>query len=93
VLFNAAREFLTNATKHANASKVTLTLAQANGHVVLTTQDDGVGFDVSAISAYVGDAHIGLLSQRERIEAIGGRLEIVSAPGAGTTITTVLPAA
>jgi two-component system NarL family sensor kinase len=93
VLFNAAREFLTNAAKHANASKLTMTLAQTNGHVVLTTQDDGLGFDISAISAYVSDAHIGLLSQRERIEAIGGRLEIVSAPGAGTTITTTLPAA
>jgi two-component system, NarL family, sensor kinase len=91
VIFNAAREFLSNAVKHSKASRVSLTLARANGNVVLTAHDDGVGFDVSAISAYVGDAHIGLLSQRERIEAIGGHLEIVSSPGAGTTITTTLP--
>ncbi len=93
VLFNAAREFLANAVKHSKASRVTLTLSHTNGTVVLTAQDDGVGFDVSAISAYVGDAHIGLLSQRERIEAIGGHLDIVSAPGAGTTVTTILPQA
>lgn len=91
VLFNAAREFLSNAVKHSKASRVTLTLSSTDGPLVLTARDDGIGFDVSRISAYIGDAHIGLLSQRERIEAIGGHLEIVSAPGAGTTITTTLP--
>jgi len=92
LLFNAAREFLANAAKHANATKVTLTLAEKNGSVVLETRDDGAGFDLAAISGYVTDAHIGLLSQRERIEAIGGRLEIVSSPGAGTTVTATVPA-
>jgi two-component system NarL family sensor kinase len=92
VLFNAAREFLTNAVKHSKASKVTLTLARTDGSIVLTTEDNGIGFDTSRLDVYVSEAHIGLLSQRERIEAIGGHLEIVSAPGAGTTITTTLPA-
>jgi len=93
LLFNAAREFLTNAAKHANATKVTLTLTEKNGAVVLQTRDDGKGFDLARISGYVTDAHIGLLSQRERLEAIGGRLEIVSAPGAGTTVTATVPSA
>ena len=91
LLFNAAREFLTNAAKHSRATKVTLTLAEKDDTLVLTTQDNGIGFDLTAISAYVTDAHIGLLSQRERIEAVGGDLEIVSAPNAGTTITATLP--
>jgi two-component system, NarL family, sensor kinase len=92
VLFNAAREFLTNAAKHSQASKVTLRLARSNGSVVLETHDDGVGFDLGGLSAYATHAHIGLLSQRERIEAIGGRLDIVSEPGLGTTVTATLPA-
>jgi two-component system NarL family sensor kinase len=93
VLFNAAREFLANAAKHARATEVAVHLAQDDGYVVLTTRDNGVGFDMSGIDAYVTDAHIGLLSQRERLEAIGGRLEIRSAPGAGTTVVATLPAA
>jgi two-component system, NarL family, sensor kinase len=91
VLFNAAREFLTNAAKHSHASKVTLRLGRSNGSIVLETCDDGVGFDLGALSAYATHAHIGLLSQRERIEAIGGHLEIVSSPGKGTTVTATLP--
>jgi two-component system NarL family sensor kinase len=93
LLFNAAREFLTNAAKHARASKVTVTLCEEANALVLTTRDDGEGFDLAGLSSYVTEAHIGLLSQRERIEAAGGRLEIVSAPGAGTTITARLPRA
>jgi signal transduction histidine kinase len=58
---------------------------------VLTTQDNGVGFDVNTISHYVAEAHIGLLSQRERVEAAGGRLDLISSPGAGTTITVTMP--
>jgi two-component system, NarL family, sensor kinase len=91
LLLGAAREFLTNAARHAHATKVTVTLTDDNGAITLTTQDDGVGFDVNTISHYVADAHIGLLSQRERIEAAGGQLDINSSPGIGTTITVTLP--
>ncbi len=90
LLLGAAREFLSNAARHANASKVTLRLAEENGSIVLVTRDDGAGFD-PADRRHVAEAHIGLLSQRERLEAIGGGLEIDSAPGAGTTVTARLP--
>jgi two-component system NarL family sensor kinase len=90
LLLGAAREFLSNAARHANASRVTLRLAEENGSIVLVTQDDGTGFD-PATAERVADAHIGLPSQRERLEAIGGNLEIDSAPGVGTTVTARLP--
>ncbi len=93
LLYNAAREFLTNAAKHARATKVTLSLTLSEDHnsLVLVTQDNGRGFDPSTLDGRVTEAHIGLLSQRERIEAAGGQLEIVSERGRGTTVTARLP--
>ena len=91
LLLGAAREFLTNVSRHARAGKVTVTLAQQNGSTVLAIADDGVGFDPETLGRSVAAAHIGLLSQRERIEASGGRLEVESAPGRGTTVTASLP--
>jgi two-component system, NarL family, sensor kinase len=90
LLLGAAREFLANAARHAHASRVTLRLAEENGSIVLVARDDGTGFD-PALADSVASGHIGLLSQRERLEAIGGGLEIASAPGAGTTVTARLP--
>lgn len=92
LLLGAAREFLANVARHARAGRVALTLAEREGGIVLVTRDDGVGFDPVAVERSPASGHIGLLSQRERIEASGGRLEIASAPGAGTEITVWLPA-
>jgi two-component system NarL family sensor kinase len=91
LLLGAAREFLSNVGRHARASKVTVTLTEEGGETQLTIADDGVGFDPAEIDRYVAAAHIGLLSQRERIEASGGRLEITSAPGEGTVVIARLP--
>lgn len=91
LLLGAARELLANVGRHARASTVTVTLAEQDGETVLTVADDGVGFDPSALDRLVADAHIGLASQRERIEASGGRLEIRSHPGGGTVVTARLP--
>jgi two-component system NarL family sensor kinase len=91
LLLGAAREFLANVSRHAHAAKVTVTLSQEQGSTVLTIADDGIGFDPEDLRNAVGAAHIGLHSQRERIEASGGRLEIATAPGRGTSITASLP--
>lgn len=93
LLLGAAREFLGNVGRHAQATKATVTLETIDGEVVLTIADDGVGFDLAKVDRFVAEAHIGLLSQRERIEASGGRLEIESAPGRGTVIAARLPEA
>jgi two-component system NarL family sensor kinase len=91
LLLGAAREFLVNVVRHARASRVSVSLARDADGIVLVTRDDGVGFDPAAIDHSAASGHIGLLSQRERIEASGGRLEIVSSPGAGTEVTVWLP--
>ncbi|GIW34254.1 GAF domain-containing protein [Meiothermus sp.] len=86
-LYRVAQEALNNIAKHAKAHKAHLRLQQANGMVQLEICDDGVGFDSQR--EYPG--HLGLVSMRERIERLGGRFEVVSSPGAGTTVRANLP--
>lgn len=81
-------EALHNVVKHAQARRVTLTLAAAGTEVVLQITDDGRGFDVSA--GHPG--HYGLLGMNERASRSGGRLRVLSAPGSGTTVRLALPA-
>jgi two-component system NarL family sensor kinase len=59
---------------------------------VLGISDDGDGFDVSKLDERVADGHIGLASQRVRVETIGGRFEVVSEPGSGTSVEIHVPA-
>jgi two-component system nitrate/nitrite sensor histidine kinase NarX len=56
-----------------------------------TVSDDGQGFDAGAVPDAAG-AHIGLRIMRERAQRIGGRLEVQSQPGAGTTVILTVPA-
>jgi two-component system NarL family sensor kinase len=84
VLFVAANELLANAVTHAHASAIEVRLAQENGVLVLGVSDDGRGFDPATLKERLAAGHIGLASQRVRIETIGGRLEIGSRSGGGT---------
>jgi signal transduction histidine kinase len=79
-----ACEGLTNAVKHARASKVVLSAARANGKLVISVTDDGVGGAMEADGS-------GLNGLADRIAAQGGTLEIRSEKGAGTTLTAELP--
>jgi signal transduction histidine kinase len=79
-----AQEALQNALRHAHAERVTVGLRAADGHVVLEVSDDGVGFDPDA--ARLRARRLGLTSMEERARRIGGRLEIHSERGAGTTV-------
>jgi two-component system, NarL family, sensor kinase len=87
LLFSAAREFLANAAQHSEAGAVLVTLSAQGRDLVLEVRDDGVGFDPRGLDSRVASGHIGLRAHRERLEAAGGRLNIVSAPGEGTTVT------
>ncbi len=91
VLFGAARELLANAAVHAQAANVSVELFERNGSVELAVRDDGRGFDLGALPARIAEGHIGLQSQRERVESAGGRFDIRSAPGRGTEVEVRLP--
>lgn len=91
LLVGAARELLANAAAHASARRVTLKLEHLDGEVRLRVSDDGVGFDAERLSEQLAEGHIGLASQRLRVESAGGEMTIVSARGAGTTVLIRLP--
>jgi signal transduction histidine kinase len=92
LLFRNARELMTNAVKHAKARKVTLSMDRHAGAFRIRVQDDGVGFDPrEAANRPGGHGAFGLFSIRERMADLGGSLEIVSRPGAGTEATLIAP--
>jgi signal transduction histidine kinase len=80
-VYFACAEALQNAVKHAQATMVRISLAQHDGELSFEVQDDGLGFDVAAATGGSG-----LQSLRDRIDVIGGAMEIVSALGSGTTV-------
>lgn len=92
-LFRIYQEALNNAVQHAAARSVTVRLAWDETCVTLEVQDDGRGFSVPARwTELAHQGHLGLLGATERAAAIGGRLEVASAPGRGTTVRATVPA-
>ncbi len=95
VLFRIAQEAVHNAVKHARARRLDLALSVSGGRARLRVRDDGRGFDPQqAGRRRPGDPRgggLGLLSMRERADAIGGRLRLSARPGHGTTVDVVLP--
>ena len=85
-LYRVAQEALNNALKHAAASSVTIRLCAADGRITLQISDDGIGFDVAAENASHASAGMGLVSIRERVQALGGDLMVTSDLGRGTSI-------
>jgi two-component system NarL family sensor kinase len=91
LLYGAARELVSNVVKHADAASATITLTLERGTARLTVADDGRGIDERAAELSLGRGHIGLASQRARIEAAGGTLTLEGAEGLGTTALVELP--
>lgn len=89
-LLRIAREALTNVIRHAQASRIDVTLRYEGQRVDLSVQDNGRGFAVEAQQSAFG-GHWGLLGMRERAEHLGGRLTIDSQPGQGTTVRVEVP--
>lgn len=87
-LWLAAREILSNAARHAGASKVRVQLHADGGRMILRISDDGRGFDASGAAA--GDG-FGLANLERRAQAVGGRFDLRSAPGQGTTAEWSVP--
>jgi PAS domain S-box-containing protein len=89
-VYRIVQEATANAVKHGAASRVDVRVALRSGRLECTVTDDGVGFDVDQASA-PGTRGLGLLGIRERLEPLGGTLDIVSRPGAGTQISVTIP--
>lgn len=83
-MFRISQEALNNIAKHAQAKKVEISLYAASDRVVLDITDDGVGFDAGETPP--DQQHWGLITMRERAEAVGIAFHLESAPGAGTRI-------
>jgi signal transduction histidine kinase len=79
-VFRIAQEAMSNIARHARAAHVTVALGEADGDLVLAIEDDGLGFD--AVRASAG---MGIGNMRARADGAGGRLELRSAPGQGTS--------
>lgn len=80
-LFRIAQEAVSNAVRHAQPTRISLTLHRSGSDLSLTVADDGSGFDPKTVAT-----HIGLGSMRERAAEIGGQLNIQSRTGAGCTV-------
>jgi signal transduction histidine kinase len=86
-LYRVIQEALTNVIKHAGASRVSILLQRKKSTAVAVVEDDGSGFDPSDGRP---DA-LGLVGMRERVSLAGGRLQIESTPGSGTTVVAEVP--
>jgi signal transduction histidine kinase len=87
--YRLAQEAVNNLSKYAGARNVWLSLAPQGRQVEISVRDDGVGFDTRTLDASAD----GLVGMRYRVEAEGGTLSVVSAPGQGTLIRALLPSA
>jgi signal transduction histidine kinase len=86
-IYRIVQEALTNAAKHGGATKARVEVTEDESTVHIVVSDDGAGFDPAAATA-----GFGLLGMRERVELLGGTIEIESAPGSGTTVNVSVPA-
>lgn len=87
-LYRVVQEALQNVTKHSRASQVRIELNGTLETLVLRIVDQGVGFDPDADTAEAG---LGLISMRERVRLINGRISVYSAPGQGTHVEVRVP--
>jgi PAS domain S-box-containing protein len=87
-LFRITQESLTNVARHANASKVDITISQEGDDYLLEVRDNGNGFDFESIKKDT----FGFIGIRERVFLLGGELSISSEPGSGTAIKVRIPA-
>jgi signal transduction histidine kinase len=89
-LYRIVQEALTNIVKHAAARHVSVTLTLKAASVVAVVEDDGEGFAPGEVTT-TSDGGLGIVGMRERVALLGGRLEIESSPGAGTTLVVEVP--
>ena len=87
VLYRIVQEALTNVVKHSDATRVSILLTRRDAGAAAIVEDDGHGFDAQE----PGGSGLGLVGMRERVALVGGRLQIESAVGTGTTLVAEVP--
>jgi signal transduction histidine kinase len=90
--YRVAEEAVANAVLHAQARLLHVELIHLDGELHVRIQDDGIGFDVPAVRRQATDDAAGITLMEQRTTAEGGRLDIISAPGQGTTVKASFPA-
>ena len=88
-IYRIVQEALTNVIKHASAHSVSIVVTGSDRLVRAIVEDDGAGFAVGKVREHA----LGLVGMRERAQLLGGRLDVESSPGSGTTIVAELPLA
>ena len=89
--FRVAQEALANVARHAQASRVEVSIQKLPDRICMKIKDDGKSFNVErALHAHDGK-HLGLLGMRERLEMVGGKFIVESSPGKGSTIRAEIP--
>ncbi len=92
LLFTAVRELLVNVVKHSGATRVKVTVRRTDESISIHVADDGRGFDASRYSYHIAEARgFGLFSIRERLQSLGGRMEVRSQAGRGARIILLAP--
>ena len=93
VLYRVAQEALTNVGRHAQASRVEVSIHKLPDCICMKIKDDGKSFNVERTLHANGGKRLGLLGMRERVEMVGGKFVVESSPGKGTTIQAQIPLA
>jgi signal transduction histidine kinase len=91
VLYRIAQESLSNVARHAQASLVKVTIKKLRGTICMEIKDNGKSFQVQGVLPTRRNKGLGLLGMRERVEMVGGRFTVESAPGKGTAIRAEVP--
>lgn len=91
-LYRIVQEAITNAVRHSGAARIEVGVERVNGSIIASVRDDGVGFDVGkAMASAGGQRGIGLFGMQERAGYVGGRVDVESRPGGGTTVRASVP--
>jgi two-component system NarL family sensor kinase len=86
-LYRVIQESLTNIGRHAEASRVEIRIGFTDNEIRLVIEDDGIGFDLEKLT----EGHYGVIGMNERVKLLGGKLDLTSCPGFGTTVGVKVP--
>jgi signal transduction histidine kinase len=91
LLFNIVRELMVNVVKHAKAETATISVLRDANEIKIAVKDDGKGFDTTEIRPNGSNEGFGILNIFERLNTLGGRIDIQSVINSGTTVLVTVP--